>query len=143
MDFGHLKKLEIKDRVIDYPIEDIQGEPVPTLKIKPATQSNKPYFNAILRKSKSKVGSIQSGNININMLDENRTEDKKLFPKHVISGWNNVKDSSGESVLFTFDNCNDFINALPNWIFDKIRNFAATSENFVEEIINVEEKAKN
>jgi hypothetical protein len=143
MNFNYLKKFEIKDNVVDFPINDIQGEVVPVLIVKPATQSNKPYFNAILRKSKSKVGSIQSGNLNINMLDENRSEDKKLFPKHVITGWKNVTDSSGKAVLYTFENCNDFVNALPEWIFDKVRNFAATSENFVEEAINVEEKAKN
>jgi hypothetical protein len=142
MDFSHLKQLDIKDKTTNYPIIDIQGEVVPTLKIKPATQSNSPYFNAILRKSKSKVGSIQSGNININMLDENRTEDRKLFPKHVIVGWENVVDSSGEAVPYTFSDCKDFVNAIPDWIFDKIRNFAATSENFVE-VINVEEKSKN
>ena len=142
MDFGHLKKLDIKDKTINYPIIEIQGEFTPTLKIKPATQSNSPYFNAILRKSKSKIGSIQSGNVNINMLDENRNEDRKLFPKHVITGWEDVTDSSGKPVPFSFANCNDFVKALPDWIFDKIRNFAATSENFVE-VINVEEKAKN
>lgn len=141
MDFSHLSKLEVKDRTAKYPIYQIEGEPV--LIMRPANESNKPYFNSVLRKSRRNIRSLQVGAINQKMIDENREQDRILFPKHVIVGWENMPDSKGENVPFSSENCEAFLRALPNWIFDEIRNFASTSANFFGDPIQVGDMASD
>jgi len=141
MDFSHLKSLEVRNKTAEYSLFQISGEP--TLILKPATEANKGYFNSVLRRSRRNLRAVKSGAISQKMIKENRDEDKELYPKHIITGWVDIKDSSGEDVLFSPDNCADFLEVLPDWIFDDIRNFAGSSENFSEEIIDVENKLGN
>lgn len=139
--FSHLKKLDVKDRTAKYQIFQIEGEP--TLIMKPATEANKPYFNSVLKKSRRKVKAVQAGALNSKMIQENRDEDRELFPKAVVIGWEGIVDNKGKEVPFTTEDCAQFLEALPDWIFDQVRNFAASSENFAYEVIDIEEKAKN
>jgi len=141
MDFKHLEKLDVKGKTADYTLYQIAGEP--KLKLKPATEANKTYFNSVLKRSRRNVRAVQAGAINQSMLEDNRKEDRELYPKYVIVGWDGVKDSSGNSVEFSEENCSDFIAALPDWIFDEVRDFAGRSSNFFGETIDIEEKAKN
>ncbi len=144
MKFDYLKKFEVKDNTAEYTIFQIDGEP--TLILKPAVESNKPYFNSVLRKSRKKVKAAQAGSINSQMIKENRAEDRELFPKYVIVGWKNVVDNEGKESPFSEENCSDFINSLPDWLFDQIRTFASASENFVNDTIDTIDiggKAKN
>ena len=46
---------------------------------------------------------------------KNREQDRDLFPKFVIVGWDGVLDSDGEPVEFTKENCADLLAALPDW----------------------------
>jgi hypothetical protein len=140
--FGHLKALDVQDKTAEYTIYQIAGEP--TLILKSATEENKGYFNAILRRSRRNMQAFKAGAVNKKILDENRREDKELYPKYVIQGWRNVKDSEGNAVEFSKDECADFLDALPNWIFDEIRAFAGESSNFSGELsIDIEEKLGN
>lgn len=141
MDFSHLKNLEVKDKTVDYSLFQINGEP--TLVLKPATEANKGYFNSVLRRSKRNLRAVKSGSISQKMIKENREEDKELYPKHIIVGWKDMKDSSGKDVPFSTENCTDFLEVLPDWIFDDIRNFAGSSENFAGESIDVVAKLGN
>jgi hypothetical protein len=141
MDFSHLKKLDIKEQTTEYTLYQIEGEPVLTMK--PANEANKPYFNQVLKKSRRKLRRIQSGNLSTEFLEENRELDRQLFPKTVIIDWKGVKDSAGKTVPFTQEACAEFLQALPDWLFDEVRNHAAIHGNFVEEVADVEEKAKN
>jgi hypothetical protein len=141
MDFSHLKKLDITDRTADYLLHQIAGESV--LVLKPAAEVNKPYFNAVLRKSRKNMRAVRSGVVNQAMIAENREQDRELFPKYVVVGWKNVRDSKGEIVEFNKENCDDFLRALPDWLFDEIRNFAADITNFVGDQPDVEDMAGN
>jgi hypothetical protein len=141
MDFSYLKKLEVKDRTARYDMFQISSEPV--LIVRPATEANKPYFNAVLRKSRKNSRALRAGAINRAMITENREQDRELFPRYVIVGWENVVDVNGESVEFSPDNCRGFLDALPDWIFDDVRNFAGDSANFVDELPDAETMAGN
>ena len=142
MDFSHLKKLEVKDKTAEYSIDQIEGEP--TFVMKPATEANKPYFNALLKQSRKKVRAVQVGSVNSKLIKENRAEDRELFPKYVIVDWKNVTDNKGKKSPFTEENCAQYLEALPDWSFDLVRAFASTSENFAGYAsIDIEEKAKN
>lgn len=141
MDFTHLKNLDVKNKTAEYPIFQIAGEP--TLIMKPATEANKPYFNAVLKRSRRNLRAMRAGAVNQAMIAENREQDRELFPRHVVDGWRNVTDAKGKEVEFNRENCRDFLDALPDWIFDEIRNFAGDSANFAGDVPDVEVKAGN
>lgn len=140
--FGHLKSLEVQSTATaDYPIYDIGESAV--LKIAPATEANKPYYNAILRTTKrtAQMQRAKKG-IDVALLKQNREEDRKLYPDHIIKGWDGVVDANGKQVKFSKEEAKDLVDALPDWMFDQLRNFASDHCNFVDGI-DVEETAKN
>ncbi len=139
--FSQLKELEVSDKTVDYHIYQIEGEAV--LKLLPASETTKPYFNALFKKSRSRVKAIQSSKMNVGMVKDNRDEDRGLYSKHIVKGWAGIVDADGKVVPFTEENVFDFLTALPDWIFEDIRNFAADIQNFIDEEINTEDIAKN
>jgi hypothetical protein len=140
-DFSHLRVLEVRDKTAKCTLYHVKGEPF--LVVRPATEANKPYFNAVLKRTRKNVRAVQAGAISQAMIAENRDEDRELFPKHVIVDWGNVTDSAGEPVPFSPEACTQFIEALPDWLFDEVRNFAGNSANFAGEVIDATGKAGN
>ncbi len=138
--FSHLSKYEVKaDRLIDYVLDDIEGEP--TLILAPATSENKPYYNKVLRKTaKNPMKAIKK--MNIGTVRENRDQDRLLFAKYVVKGWKKVVNGEGALVEFSEQNCFEYLTALPDWIFDQVRNYAASPENFIDDAV-VSDLAKN
>lgn len=143
-DFSYLQNLEVSaTRTSRMTLHEIRGEP--TLILKPATEANKPYFNSVLKRSRKYGRAIQAGNMTPGIIAENREEDRELYPSHIVAGWEGVVDSGNKPVKFSEAACRSFLKALPDWLFDNIRMYAATPSNFVndEEPIDVEEVAKN
>lgn len=135
------------------------GGSTPFLTVKPATDATKGYYNAVLRRAGKSVRQVQAGAINASLMNENRDDDRRLYPLHIIVGWGYIKDD-GEEVVgfmpdadgaktpFTKENCHDFVAALPNWLFDDVRQYCGNSVNFVsdehvETAVEVEVAAKN
>lgn len=140
--FGHLKKLEVvPGRTREFPLYDLEEEPV--LTVGPATSANKGYNTEILKRGRKVAALINSGNIGEELATILRGDDRKLYPVHVIKGWKGVIETGGEEVPFTPENCADFLRALPDWIFDKVRAFASDPRNFIEESLDAEAAAKN
>lgn len=130
--FGHLKKLEVgNDQTGEFHMHALEGEPV--LVVKPALESNRGYFNASLRSSRKNMRAIRNGNLTAGMLDETRETDRELYVGHVVVGWRNVVDAKGKPVEFNSSDCRDFLAALPNWLFDELREFCGTPGNFIQE----------
>lgn len=147
-DFSHIQSLDVSvDKTTRYTITQITSHDIsPTLILAPATDVNKPLFNAILKRSKKNSKAARAGSIGIDTLSENRDEDRLLYSRHVVKGWEDMLDAKGKEVVFSPDVCKEFLEALPNWIFDDLRNFASSPISFVEdddEILVPEEKAKN
>lgn len=131
-DFSQLSKLQVSnDRTAKYTFYQIEGEP--TLDVAPATEANGPYFNALLKRAKGTVRRMRAGGVNAGMLAENRNDDRDLYPKHIVRGWSSVRSSKGSSVEFSVENAKDFLEALPNWLFDELRTFCNDPANFVGE----------
>lgn len=141
--FAHLKKLDVSGtQTAEFHMHAIDGEPV--LVMAPAMESNKPYFNASLKSSRKNMRSIRNGNVSAGMLDETRETDRELYAAHVVKGWKNVTDASGKPVQFTREVCAEFLAALPNWLFDEVREFAGTPANFItDDQVDAEAVAKN
>ena len=143
MDFSHLNKLQVTDQnVVEYPLIEIEGEP--TLTIRCASEGNKAYANAILRANGQVNGARKPGKIKVDgqLIDKMRDQDRQLYPLNIITGWEGVLDSDGKSVDFSAEACEAFLNALPNWIFDRLRQAASTPETFIN-TIDSEAKAGN
>lgn len=142
--FKHLKKLEVSDNTAKLTLNDIQG--APTLVMKPATEVNKPYFNAVLRQNGGKQaqsrGRMPTKKL-LQMVEKNRENDRSLFPKHVVVGWESMPGDDGNMVEFSEGACKEFFSYLPVWLLDEIRNFASDLSNFIEQPEDVEGQAKN
>lgn len=147
-DFSHFQKLEVSpDDTSTYKFSDIVVNGVsPVVIVAPATEANKPYYNALLKSQAKRVRQLSRGKVDADMVAENRQEDRRLFPAHVVKGFvdGTVIDSDGKAVKFNRDVAADFVDALPDDIFDAFRNWCATTDNFrSSEGIEVDAKAKN
>lgn len=133
------------------------GGATPFLVVKPATEATKGYYNAVLKRAGKSLRQVQAGAINAGMMDENRKDDRKLYPVHIVTGWGHIKedgaeiagtipDADGTLAKFSPEACGEFIQALPNWLFDDIRQFCGNPSNFVEDdeaVMDVDEAGKN
>jgi len=140
-DFSHLRALEVRDKTATVTLFQVSGEPL--FVVKPATEANKSYFNAVLKRTRKNVRAVQAGAISSAMIKENRDEDRELFPKFVVTDWGRVKDSNGQDVPFSEEACSQYLEALPDWLFDEIRNFAGNSANFADGVIDAEGSAED
>lgn len=144
-DFSHLKDLDVStERVARFTLHQIAvNGKTPTLLVAPATEANSAYFNALLKRANKSARAVRAGNINTGMIAENREEDRELYPRHVVKGWEDMVDGkTGEDVKFDRDECVNFLANLPDWLFDDIRNFCGNPANFVE-TVDIETQAKN
>jgi hypothetical protein len=141
--FSYLEKLDVSaSKTVEYTINEIDSQP--KLLISPATEANKPYFNAILRRARKNNKAVQAGAINVGIIQSNRNEDRELYAQHIIKGWEGVVDDRGKVVEFNATDCLEFLQALPDYIFDGIREFASNPQNHTsQESIDVETTAKN
>lgn len=144
MSFDYLKKIDVKGTTtVEYQLNQIPLEPVPFLVLQPATEANKPYFNALLKQSGKSLANMRTGSINAKMAQERRDQDKELYSKFIIAGWGNLPDSDGNDVLFNKANCREFLDQLPDWIFDDVRSYATKPENFVADVFDIGAKAQD
>ncbi len=132
VDFSNLGTLQISPTTtVEYRLSQITLEgKIPVLQVAPATEANKLYINAMLKKSSRAVRQIKAGRVNSDVLEETRAIDRELYAKCVIKSWTNVRDTDRKDVKFNKANCIDFLNALPSWLFDDLRNFCSQAANF-------------
>lgn len=137
--FSHLSKLEVAgNKTVDFTIFQIEG--LPTLQVTAASESNRPYFNELLRKGGKRQAKKK---VDIATVKSNREEDRVLYAKHIVKGWSGVCDDKGKDVPYSEGECLGFLSSLPDWLFDELRAFASDIQNFIDEVIDGEEKAKN
>ncbi len=144
--FDNLQKYELADQPVPYTLYPLRDEP--KLFIRPATERNKAYHNALLKRNAKLAARFrQRVKITREMLKENREHDKVLYAAHVIVGWEGIEADDGSHPTFTPDLCRAFLNKLPGWIFDDLRLFAVDPTNFLNDdepdSDEVEETAKN
>lgn len=131
--FSYLNQVNVTaNNTKEFPLDDIRiAGKTPVLIVAPATESNKEYTNDLLRFSLKNKSNTRK-NITADDILQVRKNDRILYAKHVIKGWIDVIDDSGKEAEFNLDNCQDFVNSLPDWLFDKIRNFCNQSETFID-----------
>lgn len=99
--------------------------------LRPATDANKFYYNALLRVSGARARRMaRSDKMHPEDIAKNREEDRQLFPKYVLRGWENIRDRQNNQVPFSRETAKEFCEKIPDWLMDRIRNFAGSPENF-------------
>ena len=142
-DFSHLKQYNADEsETKEYPLTELSGDYV--LIVKQANESNKPYMSEVLRQSGGGRGQRKKKiKIDGKYLEKIREMDKEIYPKFVITGWKGVVDSDGKEVKYSEKKCAEFLQALPDWIFNPLREFCVAPENFLSAVIDSEELGKN
>ncbi len=141
-DFGQLRALEVTaDKTAEYVLHQVEG--APTLILAPATESNIPLFNAALKRAGGATNRTKVGSKTLSTIKEGRAQDRELYARFVVKGWRGVVDVNGDEVQFTRDDCHDFLTALPDYIFDDVREYAREPANFVDELPDTEAVAEN
>ena len=107
-----------------------------------AGEANQAYTNAILKRNHAKAKGMRARAPLANDLTENRNQDRELYPKHVIFGWEDVCDAEAVDQKFSPEKCKEFFLKLPDDMFDEVRNFFADPFNFRDQIDPEEATAK-
>lgn len=140
--FSHLKKHEVSaDQTADYVFYEIAGEP--TLTVAPATPANKRYNSEMTKRNLPLYKRVRAAGDSAmaKAAEDIRDTDRDLYAKHVIKGWSNVFDADGNEAKFNKENCAAFLEALPDYMFDMLRDFASNNSSFVS--LDSEDAAKN
>jgi len=131
MSFKHLSRYEVPKGTVPFVFYQIDGEP--SLDCMAATEANRPYHNALLKRNAKLAQRFRAGRISREMLERNRDEDRELYARYVVKGWSAVKDDKGKAVPFSAEACLQFFQALPNYLFDDLRQFCTAPMNFVDD----------
>lgn len=144
-DFGNYSAKKVQaDKTQLFTFHDLEG--TPTLQVKPATKHNRAYSGAAKRatpklKRIQREGGTSSEDRAIELLAE-------LFSQHVVVDWPTPPvDSAGKPVPFSPENCQGFLQAIPDYMFDdpsgsypSLVRFASNPLNFSDGYDEDEEK---
>lgn len=129
--FSNLQRLNVSEKTSWCDLPELGADA--RLELKPASEANKPYFNALLKQSAKRARAVARGAaITADVLSKNRDEDRVLYSEYVVKGWEGIVDAQNKLVPFSNEDCVEFLKALPDWLFDRIRNHASAPENYVE-----------
>lgn len=126
--FKHLKALDVNDPVwLSIP----QVSPDAEIQVVFAGDSNTALANAVIKKAavrpRSKSNTPRAA---LEQLHQTRDEDRDLLARYVIKDWRGIQDEEGNEVEFSTEHALEFFEALPDWIFDRVRTFCRNPQNF-------------
>jgi hypothetical protein len=125
-------KLEVRQSVAWVAMPELSEKA--RIAVKPATEANAPYFNAMLRRSAARARRMaRTDRITAEDAAANRSDDRDIYPRYILVNWEHVYDTDGKLVPFNEDNCREFCSKLPDWLFDRLRQVATTPERFLDE----------
>lgn len=115
----------------------------PWLDLLPATEANKPYYNARLKAEMNEPAfrAAARGVTTVETKLASRRIDVELFPEHVIRGWGNVFDDEGKEVPLSAGAAKEYFGML-DWLFDEVRDFAKVETNFTDGVLDTDATAK-
>ena len=128
-DFSHFAAAQPSETLAEYAFSQLEG--CPRVWVAFAGETNKAYLNDTLKRMRGKSNAMLAARLmSPDQLREVREEDRQIYSRHVVKRWD-VRDASGEAVELNPQNCLEFLQALPNWVFDELRAFAGNPVNFL------------
>ncbi len=128
--FNYLDKLKPQETA-RHTFFDIVGEP--TLVVKGANESNPRYFDAFLKRNVKNARRVRAGKLTRQLMDATREDDRELYARLVVVGWEGVKNDDGVDVPYSIDACHELISKLPVYMFDALRTFCQDVTNCLPE----------
>lgn len=140
--FENLKRYDPANRVsrMYLPIrgaDDGPGDGRAYLDLRYAGESNRGYVRELARRAARTARSRSAAAVGgdpgaaLEQMAEQRADDRELYPTYVVTGWGGIPGSDGVAVPFSPENCADFVRALPDWLFDRVRQHASSPTNFL------------
>lgn len=124
--FSHLKSLEVTaEKTSIYTIEEIEGRPA--LHMVHAGHTNAAYLSAQVEWEAAHPVPENDRAAGIAAL---AAQTRALFPEHIATGWERVKDDGGKDVPYSKGDCREFFAALPDDILVRINLHASTIRNY-------------
>lgn len=101
------------------------------LHMKHAGEGNRAWMNAVQKwNAKHNMARRQArGGADFDELMRQR--DVELYPKLVVTGWDDCFATDNSLVPFDEESCREFLAALPDWIMDEVRLYAVQAANFL------------
>jgi len=113
-------------------LDDAKGHAhAPTLYGRTAGEKNKPLLTAA-RVANAKRGGKARKRTDEKIIQLARENTRELFPKFVLTGWDDVYDGAGKAVKFSEDACTAFMAALPDHLLNGVMEHFANSSNFTQ-----------
>lgn len=144
--FSHLSALKVDaSKLVRFTLGDITVNGVsPTLLLAPATEANKPYYNAVLKRVATAKKRSRHSAVTMAFIDESREADIAEYAQYIVKGWEDMLDNKGNPIEFSKEECLEFLEAIDSWLFDQIRAFCVDPTNF-SGVVNIEvgDTAKN
>lgn len=126
-DFSNYVNPITKDRTADFTFVNLAGQPRLTVRF--AGESNKPYFNEVLRRGEHLQR--RKVKVSVDTIQGLRDRDRELYPKFVVMGWPVAPvDKAGSRAPFTVENCEAWLRAIPDEEFDELREFCRDPHQF-------------
>lgn len=140
MQFANLKGAEITPQSTSkFIFYDLQGEP--WLMVKPATEHNKPYFNALLKKNAGSRRARLNKVIDAAAIERDRAEARELYTTHVtnVGIWGNWIDDAGAPIPYSPAAMASLLQSLPAEQFDQLRLYCAELANFRSDVVSADD----
>lgn len=138
-DFSNLKRLDVnRSSVARFQLDMLDGDF--WVEGRPANEMNPAYFTDLMKRNADIARRLKNKNLSVELLNKMREDDRVLYAKHVLTGWN-VEDSARQPVKFSAEEVASFLKQLPDWIFDDMRNFFRLHENFVMDALSPEDRS--
>jgi hypothetical protein len=123
-------KLEVTQAVAWVEMPELS--PKARVAVRPATEANSGYYNNMLRRSAARARRmVRTDRITAEDAAASRSDDRDLYPRHVLHSWEGVFNTDGKEVPYNEENAREFCSELPDWLFDRIRSVASTPERFL------------
>lgn len=134
--FNYLKKAQVDAGLVkEYPISDLEiNGKTPTLLVKTASDANRPLFKRRLLDAQNKPARKKSKKVTPNDIADIRRDDIGYYSEYVVTGWKNVIDDTGKEVPFDQESCADYLESLPTWMFDALRDFCSDPVNHTDSL---------
>lgn len=138
--FDHLKTREIAGKTawLSLPVVTSAAR----LQLRPATDANPAYHNGNLKMAVVRHRGSATRGVDKYDIAASRDDDRVLYAQFVLTGWEGIEDCDGNVVPFSVEAATEFLEQLPDWIFDRVRLFAIQPENFVDHLAIAKASAK-
>lgn len=147
MKFMGLEATHVAEKTARFYFSEVNTGVEPWVEVRPATQSNHAYFNAMVMmdtadderngRAHGPVGRTRGRaarsevRAKVSDIVRQRKQERALYAKHVLVGWGGWKDAAtGEEVPFSVDAARDLLDQLSDHLFDQLRAFCNVDANF-------------